>query len=92
LHISILTASGKFNLGDELILKQEYTILKKFFPEASFSIFTYDRASTLFQNEKVEFISFFPNKIKSRPLQNVIYLIQNIIAIAKSNLVVMGGG
>lgn len=43
MHFSLFTATGAYNLGDELILLQEYEYLHNRYPEATFTIFTYDR-------------------------------------------------
>ena len=43
MHFSIFTATGAYNLGDELILLQEYEYLHNRYPDATFTIFTYDR-------------------------------------------------
>ncbi len=92
MHISILTASGKYNLGDELILAEEFRHLKNHFPRATFSVFTYDTESLLINDSQIETMTFFPNKIKQKPLKNIIYFFQNIWTIFRSDLIVIGGG
>jgi len=92
MHISILTASGKYNLGDELILAEEFRHLKNYFPQATFSIFTYDTKSLLINNSQIKTVIFFPNKIKYKPLKNIFYFFQNIWTIFQSDLIIIGGG
>ena len=91
-HISLLTASGKHNLGDELILAEEFRRLKSGFPEATFSLFTYDTSSLIFSDSNAKIVSFFPNKFRSHPWANISYFFKNIWHISKSDLIVIGGG
>jgi polysaccharide pyruvyl transferase WcaK-like protein len=46
-RISIMTAVGCGNLGDEYILRSEYVYLRKHFPDARITIFTYSREAML---------------------------------------------
>ncbi len=93
MHYSLFTATGAYNLGDELILLQEYTYLKNRHPEATFSVFTYDSASTLLpEDDAIEYLSYFPNHIRTKPLQNMWYAFQMIWAIYRSDAVIIGGG
>lgn len=92
MHISILTASGKYNLGDELILAEEFRHLKNHFPKATFSIFTYDAKSLLINDSQIKTVTFFPNKTKQKPLKNIVYFFQNIWTIFRSDLIIIGGG
>lgn len=93
MHFSLFTATGCYNLGDELILLQEYTYLKNRYREATFSIFTYDAKSSLLPKDpSIEYLCYFPHDIKKRPLQNVWYFIQTILTIRKSDYIIIGGG
>lgn len=92
-HFSLFTATGAYNLGDELILLQEYAYLKNRYPEASFSVFTYDEASSLLPDDPtIEYLSYFPHHLKTRPFHNVWYLIKTVLTIRKSDAVIIGGG
>ncbi|MDD2916542.1 MAG: polysaccharide pyruvyl transferase family protein [Candidatus Gracilibacteria bacterium] len=93
MHYSLLTATGAYNLGDELILLQEYEFIKKRHPEATFSVFTYDKKSSLLpRDETIEYISYFPNHAKTKPLQNIWYFLRTFLVVRKSDAVIVGGG
>lgn len=91
MNISIFTATGHYNLGDELILLQEYEVLKEKYPNANFYIFTYDKKSSLIE-DKIKYIKYFPSNIKKKPFKNIKYLWKNIVAIYKSDLIIIWGG
>lgn len=92
-HFSLFTASGAYNLGDELILLQEYQYLKNRYPDATFSIFTYDSKSSLLpEDPSVEYVTYFPHRLKRRPFHNVWYLLKTILTVGKSDCVIIGGG
>lgn len=91
--IAIFTASGQYNLGDELILLAEYELLKQQYPGAVFSVFTYQKNTTLLPTDSnIRFVSYFPNNLKNQPLKNVWYFLQNVFTIATSDCVIIGGG
>jgi|GEM_PF-360422 len=91
--ILLLTATGQFNLGDELILEQEYRILKKQYPKAKYVIFTYvSDSSNLKKLENIIFVHYFPYQIRKNPIANFLYLYQNIWHFWTANLVIIGGG
>lgn len=93
MNISLLTATGHNNLGDELILLQEYEYLKERFNNPKFYIFTYNQGSSLLpEDSNIEYISYFPKNIRKRPFKNLKYLFANIGAIFKSDLVIIGWG
>lgn len=90
---SLFTATGAYNLGDELILLQEYVYLRNRHPEATFSVFTYDEKSSLLpEDPAIEYLHYFPHHSKTRPLQNIWYLIQTILVIRSSDFIIIGGG
>ena len=92
-RITVLTANGQGNLGDELILLSEQALLERLCPNAEYTVFTYNRsASMLRQSEKIRFVPYFPNNIKRHPLKNVWYFLRNVFAIAVSDRLVVGGG
>lgn len=93
MHISLFTATGAYNLGDELILLQEYEYLSHRYEGATFSVFTYDSKSSLLPaGDHIQYVSYFPNAFKKHPFRNLWYFIQTIRHIRKSDLVVIGGG
>ncbi|MDD2487762.1 MAG: polysaccharide pyruvyl transferase family protein [Candidatus Gracilibacteria bacterium] len=91
MDISIFTATGHHNLGDELILLKEYEVFKENYKNANFNIFTYDKESSLIK-DKVNYIQYFPTGMFAHPFKNIGYLIKNIIVIMKSDIVIIGGG
>jgi polysaccharide pyruvyl transferase WcaK-like protein len=42
--------------------------------------------------QQFQYISYFPNHLRRSPLKNIGYLIQNIWAILRADLVIIGGG
>lgn len=90
MHCSLFTATGAYNLGDELILLQEYLYLKNRYPKATFSIFTYEKESSLLEGGlSIEYFSYFPRNIRKKPVQNIGYFLRGIYEIWKSDLVVI---
>lgn len=90
MKISLLTATGHHNLGDELILLQEYKYLKEKFDNPKFSIFTYNQDSSLLpEDNNIKYIPYFPKNIRKRPLKNLKYLFANIWAIFQSDLIII---
>lgn len=93
MHFSLFTATGAYNLGDELILLQEYSYLKNRYREATFSVFTYDAQSSLLpEDPSIGYLSYFPSNLKKRPFQNIWYLLQTVLAIRSSDFIIIGGG
>ncbi|EKE27859.1 MAG: polysaccharide pyruvyl transferase family protein [uncultured bacterium (gcode 4)] len=93
MRIIIFTATWHYNLWDELILKQEYELLKAYYPDSTFDIFTYDNKSSLLpKDENIRYVSYFPKNIRKNPFSNLRYLIWNIISIAKSDIIFIGWG
>jgi len=93
MHITLLTATGAYNLGDELILLQEYEYLKDRYRDASFTVVTYDRASSLLPiREDIRYISYFPSSLRKKPFLNILFFCRNLFALATSDLIVIGGG
>lgn len=92
-RVLVYTATGEFNLGDECILASEVLYLRKRFPEALIEVVTYNPESTLLPADpQVETLSYFPNDIRKHPLRNVVAFFQNIVAIFRADLIVVGGG
>ena len=93
MRFTLFTATGGYNLGDELILLQEYTYLKNRYQEATFSVFTYDEGSSLLPEDRsVEYLPYFPHHLRTRPLQNIWYLIKTVLTIRKSDSIIIGSG
>lgn len=93
MHISLLTATGAYNLGDELILAQEHEYLNARYPGAIFHVFTYDPESSLLpKDKKIRDISYFPNNLRKHPFANIAFFFENLITLATSDLIVIGGG
>ncbi len=93
MNFSLFTATGAYNLGDELILLQEYTYLKNRYPEAHFSVFTYDEKSSLLPDDpSIEYLSYFPHHLRKRPVHNIWYALKTIWTLYRSDYVIVGGG
>lgn len=92
--LSLLTATWHYNLWDELILLQEYKILKDYFWEnTKFNIFTYnENSSFLPKNSNINYVTYSPTDMYKKPFSNVKYLLSNIFSIAKSDIVIIGWG
>lgn len=91
-NILIYVLSGKYNLGDELILRSEIDFFQKKFPNANFSIATYDEKSFVGNKKNIKFFSFFPNGIKKNFFKNIGYFLKNIFEIFRSDMIIFGGG
>lgn len=93
MRIGIMTAAGQGNLGDELILRQELAHLRKRFPGAAFTVFTYARAPHLLDRvSDIRFVEYFPNGLRRRPLHNLSLAWANWREIGECDLLVVGGG
>jgi polysaccharide pyruvyl transferase WcaK-like protein len=91
--ILIMMATGKYNLGDELILREEVRFLRAHYGNVDITICTYDPKSHLLHDmEDIRFISYFPNHFFSRLIQNIWYFFHNIVAIYSSDILIIGGG
>lgn len=91
--VLIMTATGKWNLGDEIILREEVRFIRSHYWNVDITVCTYDSKSHMIMNpDGIKFISYFPNKILTRFLQNIWYFISNIITIYNSDVLIVGGG
>lgn len=91
--ILIMTATGKSNLGDELILREEIRFLRSRYGDVSITVCTYNPKVHLIADPSgIRFISYFPNHLLTRPLQNIWYFFSNILTIYRSDIVIVGGG
>lgn len=90
--VLIMTATGSHNLGDEIILREELKFLHGHYGEmVDFTVFTHDKKSALFQDESVNWITYFPHGLFRNPLANIWYLIRNIWSIARADIMIIGG-
>ncbi len=93
MKIVFLTATGAYNIGDELILSEEVRYIRSRYPEADITIFTYDARSSLVTDmSRLSFVSYFPNHIRTKPLENIGYFFQNISTLLRADMVFIGGG
>lgn len=93
MRIGIMTATGQGNLGDELILQQELIVLRKRFPGAAFTVFTYGRAPHLLdKTSDIRFVEYFPHHLRKRPFYNLALAWKNWKEIGQCQHLVIGGG
>jgi polysaccharide pyruvyl transferase WcaK-like protein len=91
--ILFMAAAGSHNLGDELILQGEVDYIKKQYGEnISITVSTYDRTSTLLTDTEIRYVSYFPNDIRHHFFRNIGYFFYNIWLIARSDVMIVGGG
>lgn len=85
-----MTATGSYNLGDEIILREELKFFQRQYgASAEFSIFTYDKKSALFKDSDVSWITYFPHRFFINPLGNIWYLIRNIWEIWRADILII---
>ena len=87
-----MTASGDFNLWDELILQEEVKFLQKHYGNVAITAFTYDFASPIIKDPSVRFLHYFPTNFWKNPIGNIWYLIRNIWTISRADILVIGWG
>lgn len=88
-----MAATGAYNLGDELIVSEEVRFVRSHYGNSvDITVFTYDRASSMISDPDIQYKSYFPNNIGKNPFWNIWYLIQNILAIWKADVLVIGWG
>ena len=65
--ISVFTSVWAWNLGDELILKNEISILKEQYKKNNpkFIVYSYDLDDIFFEDESIEYKEYFPIDIKN---------------------------
>ncbi len=101
MNIVILAAIGSGNLWDELILKNEISLLEKRYSkslwipksEIQFRVFSYDIENSFVQQENIHYYEYFPIGIKK--VRNIYRNIKNFInyisVIRKTDRVVVWG-
>ena len=95
MNISILASIWAHNLGDELILKNEVTLLKQeFWLTSSFRVFSYDIKTPFFLDSHVQYREYFPIGIKNPKniVRNIVNYFEFINTLLWSDMVVIGGG
>jgi len=93
MNISILSSVGCKNLWDELILKNEISLLENKYPSKTidFKVFSYDLKNPFFEAKNIKYKEYFPIWIKNprnifRNLYNFIIFINTIV---RSDLIVI---
>jgi len=95
MNISILASIWAHNLGDELILKNEVTLLKQEFGlTSSFRVFSYDIKNPFFTDSHVQYREYFPIGIKNPKniARNIVNYFGFINTLLWSDMVVIGWG
>ena len=92
MRILLFTATGQYNLGDELILRAEVVWLRARFSGARILVPTYDRRSALVPEGMVEYIGYFPDRLRTHPLRNLVCFLATLWHVARADLIVIGGG
>ena len=88
-----MTATGSYNLWDEIILREELKFLHGHYGEmVDFTVFTHDKKSALFQDESVTWAMYFPHAFWRHPIANIWYLIANIWRISRADILLIGWG
>lgn len=92
MKIVIFASIGDYNLWDELILKNEITLLKKEFSYGNpdFFVASYTPEDIFFVDPSVVYFSYFPNGIRKNFLKNLWYLWKNLYHIFSADMVVIG--
>ena len=95
--ITLMTALGAGNLGDELIAWCEYQFLREHYPEALMAVYTYEHSDGLFarlsaKDHLVHMRKYFPSNIRKHPLRNIVSLWKMLYDISTSDTLIIGGG
>lgn len=97
--ITLLTASGAENLGDELITLCEIKSLREEFSGVRIILFSHDPdrswrffRSQLLAPENLLILPYFPTHIRTKPLKNIFYLWQTVYWFFVSSNIYIGGG
>ncbi len=88
-----MTATGAYNLGDEIILAEELKFLQNHYGDmAEFTVFSYDKKSALVYDPTVKFVSYFPNNFFDHFFANIGYFFKNVWLIYRADILIIGGG
>lgn len=95
--ITLMTALGAWNLGDELIAWCEYQCMREYFPEAHIFVYSYENSNSLFvklskKDRSVHMRPYFPSNIRKYPFHNIRALWKMFSDIVTSDLLIIGGG
>lgn len=90
--ILLMTSTGSYNLGDELILQEEVRFIKTHYGNVEVIVFTHDPKSVILRDDTVKFVKYFPTNLVRNPLGNVWYFLKNCWLIARAQVLVIGGG
>jgi len=94
-----MTATGAENLGDELITLCEIWELREKNPEANIILFSHDPErswrflySQNISEKKLTILPYFPTNINKYPLKNIVYFLQTLYTIYRSDHIYIGWG
>jgi polysaccharide pyruvyl transferase WcaK-like protein len=91
--VLIMTATGSYNLGDEVILSEELKFLQSHYGDmAEFCYFTHDPKWSFVKDPTVKVASYFPNGFFRNPFANIGYFFKNIWLIYRADILIIGGG
>jgi ADP-heptose:LPS heptosyltransferase len=90
-HIVIFAASGAQNLGDELIVLSQVSMLHAHFPQAQIYVASHHPQSHLLADMQEYCHTFyaFPYAIKHYPWKNIQIFFEQILHILKSDLIII---
>ena len=91
--ISIFASIWSQNIWDELILKNEITILeRKYWEDTQFIVFSYDPETPFFKKKNVSYREYFPLWIKDKKniFKNIANLFSFLNIVRKSDRIVIG--
>ncbi len=88
-----MTATGSYNLWDEIILREELKFLHGHYGEmVNFTVFTHDKKSALFQDDSITWSTYFPHALFRNPFANIWYFFSNVWRISRADILIVGGG
>lgn len=97
--ITLMTASGAENLGDELITLCEIQNFRRDNTQIKIFLFSHDPARTWrflrsqnMTESNLEILPYFPTHIRTKPLKNILYLLHTIRSFWASGHIYIGGG
>lgn len=91
--ILFMTAAWAQNLWDELILKWEIEYIQEHYGKnIDITVFTYDPTGSIMNDDKIKYVSYFPNNFWQFPGKNIGYFFKNIWLIAKADVLIIWGG
>lgn len=90
--ILLYTATGQYNLGDEVITQAEIEFLGEKIPSVTIVLPTYNPESVLKKSSRVVYRSYFPNAITKKPIANLLAAWFLIWDTFRSSAVLIGGG